>query len=254
VADKRSVQASREADYQYWMKCGLPEEISRFIAGFPNKSDGFVERARRFYNYWLENPDTEEAIHSTWDVLRKNARLATPGMEDPESILSLFLSMPDRPNAEPFTAIYGTRNVDPDEERQRYDKQIEHVRHVKKFFYGSKELRNLLGDASATKNGLKAAVDFRSNSDQFVAIRDALTKLEVLLKEADPFAKYPTKQWASKDRGARIYTSLVADLNRYLAKPQWKALASLANINCPECPVTSDALRQSYNRKTDKTD
>jgi hypothetical protein len=252
---KLSAMSSKEDEYRHWMKCGMPEGIARFIANFPNKeSDPRIERARRFYNYWLENPDTEDTTRKAWEALQKNARPVDPGTKDPESLISLFLSMPDKLTDQAFPLIYGKRNIDPEEERLRYDKKIEHVKQVKKFFLAqSMELRELMTDAGSSQNGHEAARDFRQTLER-AAVYISLSKLEKLLTAVDPFAKYPTKQWSSDDRASHIYIYLVADLNRHLAKPQWKALATLANINCPEVRVTNDALRKSHASKADKAD
>lgn len=231
----------------------IPQVLAAYVAGFnPNgKGRPLVERLGRFQRYAGLSVEHESEVHKAWRQLEQNAK-------DKDSLLNLFIVMPDQPDAQPFPMLYGRRIKSPDEEALDYEQLRKSVEAVIKGTTYRKRNRvtlltpyeQLLNDCSAgTEEAQLAAIKF---AEVATDLERGLHALKRLLAVIDPSAKYLTKQPKAQDAALQTYVILVAQLNRYLVKPRHAALATLASINCPAFPITRERVRKAYERNADK--
>ncbi len=238
---------------------GIPVLILQWAKG-NHMSDVYRNRLKRFTQYYEKHSAEAEKILRAWRAIEKNSR-------SEQELITLFMVMPDKPDSQPYSALYGRRKVGPDAERNRYVKCLRHVRAIEQFcsphgkahqqFY-----RQFLVDACTDQRKVidartgekKMAIDV---AREFLEVEPhfliGLRKLESLLEVLDPGAKYETRHPDSPNAALHTYIYLMASLNRYLERPQHAALALLAGINCPESRITADAIRKSWQRQTDKS-
>lgn len=219
----------------------LPGPIERWVMKLPEGGAARMYRARyqRFIEYWSRDDASAKEVEKNWRIIQSAAK-------SDDDLVSLFLLMPDRPEAQPFTAIYGRRAVDPGEERRRYDKDLDSVRAVIKIISpSSKRFDELMRDGGATDEAVSEASKLRSHN--LAEVMSALRSLERLLEKVDPAAKIPTPHWANEESASKKnYVILCASLNRYLAKPKHAALAFLANVNCPDVSINDQQVRDAW--------
>lgn len=233
----KTMERSNKVDR--WIACGIPAPIAAWCGNLTTsgKSKFYFERIERFANYSTD----PEQVGSDWKAVAGAA-------ESDDSLVSLFMLLPDGPIDQPFSAIYGRRIVDPGEERRRYAGLLECAKTINGLRKNNK-LSELVSDATGTADAAERLYNFREVEGAFF---DGLRKLIDVLEVIDPTAKIPTSHWASPDAAKKNYVILLAGLNRYLKEPKWKALARLANINCPACQITAEALSKAWKNGADK--
>lgn len=222
------------------LSAGIPEPIVAWVSALPEneRSQRYAQRAQRFVDYWRANPNDESAAKA-W------VRVAGSARSD-DSLISFFISFPDQLTTQPFALVFGTRVVDPGEEKKRYAERLKQVRGVLELLdYRHSEFANLLRDAMATGGEVAAATKFRAVAHE---TKKGLGLLADLLAKVDPFAKIQTAHWKAPDAGRKIYIGLVSGQSRHLIKPQWEAIATLANVNLPEGDVSADDLKKHSKR------
>lgn len=218
----------------------LPGPIERWVMKLPDGGAARMYRARyqRFIEYWSRDDASAKEVEKNWRIIQSAAK-------SDDDLVSLFMCMPDRPEAQPFTALYGRRAVDPGEEKRRYDADLDSVRAVIKIISPSgKRFDELMRDAGATDEALSEAAKLRSH--KLTEVMSALRSLERLLEKVDPVAKSLTPHWASESAPRKNYVILCASLNRYLATPKHAALAFLANVNCPDVSINDQQIRDAW--------
>lgn len=228
-----------KSNLSHWVACGIPVQIASWCDSLAEKGKSSVYRDRinRFSNYLLDT----DLLARSWKTIANNAK-------SDEELIRLFMVMPDGPVSQPFPAIYGYRTIDPGEEKRRYDELLK----CAKAIYGLRKYQrfsNFIADATTTEAGSERIVAFREAE---VGFFDGLRKLMSVLEVIDPAAKIPTAHWASVGADQKNYVILLSGLNRYLRTPKWKALATLANINCPSHTVSADALAKAWKNGADK--
>lgn len=195
-------------------------------------------RYRRFTEYWSRDYASAHDLERNWGIIQSAAK-------SDDDLVTLFMCLPDRPEAQPFTALYGRRTVDPGEERRRYDADLDSVRAVIKIISPSgKRFDELMRDASATDEAVSEAAKLRAHN--LPEVMSALRSLERILEKVDPKAKSLTPHWASESAPRKNYVILCASLNRYLATPKHAALAFLANVNCPDVSINAQEIRDAW--------
>lgn len=225
---------------------GVPTPIAQWVSSLPKngKTESYHERFSRFVEYWKRDYERANEIEKAWRAIASSAK-------SDDDLVTLFAVMPDKPEAQLFTAIYGKRAVDPSGERTRYDKDLEAVIQVIALVspHGNR-FDELMSDAQTTEEAFEAAIKLRSLDADLL---HCLIALRTLLEIVDPAAKIPTKHFLNEEIAARKnYVILVASLNRYLSKPQHAALAVIANVNCPGATLNNDQIRKAWNRGADK--
>lgn len=229
----------------------LPEPIEQFVAQLKGSKatdirvmhDPVEERYQRFVQYWKRDYASMEEVEKNWRIIQSVAK-------SDSDLVSLFMLMPDRPEAQPFTAIYGRRTVDPGEENRRYVKDLDSVRAAINIIRPGKRFDELMRDASATDEALSEAAKLRAHN--LTKVMSALRSLERLLEKVDSSAKSLTHHWASESAAMKNYAILCAGLNRYLAKPKHAALAFLANVNCPDVSINAQQIRDAWRHSAGK--
>ena len=206
---------------------GWPQALNEFIDKFPDRSLQQVRRAR-MCAFGVN-------VAKAWHEIEK-------ANKDNESLANVFLLLPDEVTAQPFTAIYGKRVLNPDEESKRYKNAI-------------KAIDLLLPLISANGYGeLSQDMDGGDDKEAWLAAQQLnriqlnvnLRNLRKILEVADPYQKRLSK-YHNEDQAARAtYTKLVAELNRHLRTPKYSALTTLANANCPGCVITADAIKKAW--------
>lgn len=218
----------------------IPRPIERWVMKLPKggAANMYCARYQRFIEYWGRDDASAKGVEKNWLAIQSAAK-------SDDDLVSLFMCMPDRPEAQPFTVLYGRRTVDQGEERRRYDEDLDSVRAViKRLSPSGKGFAELIRDASATAEALSEASKLRSH--KLAEVMSALRSLECLLEKVDPAAKIPTPHWASESAPKKNYVILCASLNRYLAEPKHAALAFLANVNCPGVSINGQQIRDAW--------
>jgi len=229
-------------------EAGLPESLAEYGDMLPKSvktdwTEPLLRRLRRFFDYYINNPD-DDTMQRDWRTIERHSLSSG-------QLKTMFMLFPDKPDIQPFSILYGRRNAEPVQEKERYDEYLQHVIAIEELLSPHGRLyERMLRDASAGPiEAIKASYELAEISCH---LDDGLRKLRTLLKAIDPSAKYLTSHWG--ESGAlTTYIALVADLNRYLNKPKHAALARLANINCPDYPIATEAVRKAWKRNTDKT-
>lgn len=217
----------------------LPGPIEQWIKNLPknDRCNKYHDRYQRFIEFWKRDYASASKVEKDWKVIQAAAK-------SDDDLVSLFMCMSDRPEAQPFTALYGRRTVDPGEERDRYGADLDSVRAVIKIIRPGKRFDELMMDASATDEASSEAAKLRAH--KLTEVMSALRSLERLLEKVDPAAKSLTSHWASESAPRKNYVILCASLNRYLAKPKHAALAFLANVNCPDVSISAQQIRDAW--------
>lgn len=250
----RLLTVPSERNSAYWRDCHLPEPIADYVAEFAKgvraSQRRIMQRARRFREFWENRPEEDTNIKRHWSALTRAA-------VSPEKLQSLFLVMPDKAMRNQFPAVYTTRKVRSADApvaviRKEYAELAKHAQALRTFLVDNdfNGLRALLSDAQATGgDALKRASQLQASKGD---LPGTLRCLEELFKLVDPAAKFPYGKPDAQDAPQQAYISAIAELNRYLSKPQHAALAYVAQINYPSNPVSSDAIRKVWERNADK--
>lgn len=223
-----------------WRAAGLPECIVTWLENPDpyNKGLRYRERAERFATYSSQSYENEKSLVRAWKQLENHAK-------DEGALITIFLTWPDKPDVQPFSAIYGRRTgkyEDPADEEDFYrdlSKKIGAVMSLLK----PNELRKLLSDIPNNEDGRQSLNAYRNMNS--MATKQGLAALRSLLDAADPKAKYLTQQVRSQGAAIKTYTILLAGLNRHLKKPMWAAINTIAAANCPDYLVTKEAIRKA---------
>ena len=216
----------------------IPEAIAEWLKN-PDpygKGNNHRARAKRLRQYAYASFENSERLGKAWNTLEESAK-------DKESLVSMFLLWPDIPVVQPYTAFYGKRAVDHGEEKERYQKLSDKVSDVIALLR-PEPLCQLLADIPGDEAGWSAIRSY--NAMNFGATRTGLAAIRRLLDAADPKNKYLTKQPYSSDAAFQTYIIQLAQLNRYLKKPRYQAIATIANANYSPRSVTADAIRKIY--------
>lgn len=218
----------------------------------------FAARRRRFAEYaWASfeqerEQEQEQELASAWTTVEKSAA-------SENALITLFSVFPDAPDVQPFQGVYGRRRRNASEEKAAYLELREHVAALVEFLTAFDDTRSiprgrvlqLLADCEDGP-AADAAREFRKHLPGVSETLAWLRPLMEALDQADPSAKYLTAHAGSPDAARKSYTVQLACLNRYLVTPQHTALATLARVNCPACPVNAEALRKAWTRGADK--
>jgi hypothetical protein len=231
------------------IEAGIPRQIACWVATIAHhkpKHAG-VERAERFLDFAKQSFENAEKLRKAWSVIEKAAN------PNNDALVTLFIVMPDRPEYQPFSAIYGKRSIPPDAEQERYNDDLKCVRQIIDLLNPHKKrYLNLLRDSSASPEAQRACFEFSPVERDVLS---GLRKLQKVLEVVDPKAKIPTKHWVNEEDAAlKNYVLLVASLNRYLVKPKHAALTMLANINClgEDIAISADQVQKAWGRGADK--
>jgi hypothetical protein len=192
-----------------------------------------------------------EAI-SSWEKIRAHAKTA----DDQRSV---FLLLPDIVTEQPIPGLsFGKRSTEPKYQREKYE-EVAKCAKVIIDFSTSTEFRRLLADQALdadekarlpNQRGAENACQMYPRAGVSAGrMRAHLNWLHEACLGANPYKWYLSKQPLSKDAGLKTCIQLVAQLNRYLIKPQHTALATLANKNLAQedIYITSDAICKAWN-------
>ncbi|CAN0324753.1 unnamed protein product, partial [Phaeothamnion confervicola] len=209
------------------------------------KSASYVERFDRLMKYRAQSPENEAKLDKAMRALEK-AALSLPVSE---SLLSIFMGLPDTADDQPFTGLsYGRRTCDPTAQRDEYLKLASHADALLKFL-GKPGAELHIPKTHDAKTIKSSATEADRLYQAGMGGRRGLIELKWLaaaLRGANPHRWYLTKQPLAEDRARKTYVKLVAGLNRYLSKGQHVALATLANANLPGQKVTPDEIRKAW--------
>lgn len=223
----------------------LPGVVAEWLAAQPRtgKARRYFDRAERFERAWRVSPEAANRLQKAWLTLEREAL-------NEDALLTLFIVMPDAPDDEPFPLVFGRRNVDAKEEKDRYTEMRGHAVALAEFL-GSRAWNHLASDCGATgSEALWYYIKFRNSS---VGIVPALRALASALEHVDPTAKLLNKQATASNRAEQNYLRQIAGLNRYLSRPKHAALSYIAAVNCPDHPVDSNRIQKIWNACEDKT-
>ncbi|MFN4352482.1 MAG: hypothetical protein ACK4F6_16900 [Hylemonella sp.] len=214
-----------------------------------------VRRFRRLMDFRDSSYENQSRLDRAWRTLRDSARSV-------DSLLSLFLVMPDAPSIQPFPALsHGPRALDPAAEAQRYAEIAAHADALRGYFSPSSRLtlERLLADQwrdnappGNTKKRSQKAGEYAEKARniwpdlRFGEVMRGLRWISYACKGADPHQWYLTQQPLAKDAEMQTYAKQVANLNCYLFRAQHSALATLANANAPNHPLDRDRVRKAW--------
>ncbi|MGA3845978.1 hypothetical protein ACI2UC_20365 [Ralstonia nicotianae] len=222
----------------------LPSVIAKWLAALPQtgKSRRYFDRAKRFERAWRDSPDAAEKLLRAWRTLERAA-------VNEDALLTLFIVMPDAPDDEPFPLIFGRRNIDAKEEKDRYMEMRGHAVALAEFL-GSRNWRHLASDCGAT--GGEALGHYSKFRNLSAGIVPALRTLAKALEHADPSAKLINKQATAGNRAEQNYLRQLAELNSYLCSPKHAALSYIAAVNCPDHPIDSNRIQKIWKEREEK--
>lgn len=204
-------------------------------------------RFNRLMDYREQSYKSETDLDRAFSNLSKNAI-------NEDALISIFISLPDAPDAQPFTGLsHGRRVLDPSSEHEKYLEMADHVDALLNFLKPTESrdpLRQLLSDLDP--NGPHGPCAVAANRlwqlGAGAHLKLGLSWLSNALKGANPHKWYLTGQPRAIDAAKQTYLKLIADLNRHLHKPLHAALATMANANFPDGKVTRDQIRKAWNR------
>lgn len=218
----------------------LPAAVVSWLAGLPC-SHARHDRAQRFVDYWMRDSAGVGELERAWSKIERAAL-------SEDALISLFLSIPDAPRAEPYPGILGRRDVDAGEERRRNNASRKHISELRASL-SYEALQRYAADAAASGPGAVQA--YRDLTGQVRELLTGLSALDRMLELIDPTAKVETKHYASPELAQKNYRRAVASLNRFLDKPQHAALSFIAAVNCPDYPVPRNTLSKIWRRSED---
>ena len=222
------------------------------------KSARYVERFQRLMKHRDQSVENTAQLDKAMSALEK-AALSLPASE---SLLSIFMGLPDTADDQPFTGLsYGRRTSDPTAQRNAYLELASHADALLKFLGKPGAVVMLLADqelelgedlhipkthdAKIIKSSAAEASElYQNGTGGHVFIE--LKWLAAALRGANPHRWRLTRQPLAKDAARKTYIKLLAGLNRYLSKGQHAALATLANANLPNQKVTTDEVRKAW--------
>lgn len=234
-------------------------ELKRIREASAKKNDCLISRFDRFVQYRASSYENSEKLDKAVKALTRNAINSPAG----DSLLSIFMGLPDEMDSQPFSALsYGRRVVDPTSERNEYLALASHADALLKFFNKKDLLQKLLADQAnawgeetrlpttkAVTEILEHAWEASGRWQHHAVIgqpRMTLQWLSHALKGTNPHRWYPSRQPLSKDAPRQTYIKLLAELNRHMHRVQHSAIATLANANLPGETVTADELRKAW--------
>ena len=246
----------KSADGDDWM------DLRSYIDGFrapsikvPNPD---VAKFDRLMAYREASDEQERKLDKAWRAVCKYARHS-------DAAMSIFLHLPDNLEVQPFGGLSGgERLLDPTSQRERYMKMAEHADQLIAFLAARSRcdpFYQLLADQdneagwesrlpnSLDAKNIRAHVEAADSAWQFGighTIKRELLWLSHALKGANPHKWYLTKQPQATDAGQQTCAALVADLTRYLTKPQHQALAVLSNANLPAAKLNNEKIRAAW--------
>lgn len=205
-----------------------------------------------------EHEAEQQKIDKAWGLIVKSAI-------NNDAVLGVFLALPDAATEMPYTGLNGgERATDVEHQSKRYGDMAEHAKALLDFLATNKSgdpLQRLFSDLDqevgrldrvpkirdATKmmEHTDQAIQFWQTCAQETGVRVALNFLYHAFSGANPH-KWYAKQPKAKDAAKQVYTVQVAQLNRYLSKPQHSALATIANANVSKLKISSDSIRQAW--------
>lgn len=233
--------------------------IENLRATVKGKNSAHVVRFDRLMKYRADDFEQQKKIDKAWRALSKHSR-------DEDALLSVFLGLPDTVEVQPFTMLsFGKRlSDDPQSARQRYLEMAKHADELLKFLGRTAfadPMSQLLADQDDEDGWLtrlpkeKGAEKMHDHVIEARRMRQLgaghqvkrdLLWLSHALKGANPHKWYLTKKPRARDAGEQTCAALVADLTRYLCKPQHQALAVLGNANLPGAKLTDEKIRSAW--------
>jgi hypothetical protein len=214
-----------------------------------------VQRFDRLMSHRASSYENEQKLDRAWTALRRAARSS-------DSLLSLFLAMPDAPSIQPFPLLsYGPRELDPVAEVRRYAEIAAHADALLQYFspMSKPTLRRLLADqaqdgepSGATEKRNRKAGEYAEKARniwpdlRFGEVLRGLRWISHACKGSDPHQWYLTGKPLANDAAMQTYVKQVAGLNCYLSRVQHAALVTLANANAPSYPLDRDRVRKAW--------
>lgn len=223
------------------------------------KSARYVERFERLMTYRDQSFESAAKLDKAMRALEK-AALSLPVSE---SLLCIFMGLPDTADDQPFAGLsYGRRVIDPTTQRNAYLQLASHADKLLDFLGEPGAVAMLLADqelesneelhipkthdAKIIKSSAAEASELYQNGAGGRHVYIELKWLAAALRGANPHRWCLTKQPLAQDAARKTYVKLLADLNRYLSNGQHAALATLANANLPGQKVTPDEIRKAW--------
>ena len=246
----------KTADSDDWM------DLRSYIDGIRGSSikgpNPNVARFDRLTAYRKVSFDQECKLDKAWRTVCKYALHS-------DAAMSVFFGLPDSLEVQPFAGLSGgDRLLDPTSQRENYLKMAANADKLIKFLATKPThdpFRQLVADQD-TEAGWKSRLPNSPDAQRIhahAAAADALWQrgfghtikcdlrwLSHALKGANPHKWYLTNQLKASDREQQTCAALVADLTRYLTKPQHQALAVLGNANLPAAKLTSEKIRAAW--------
>lgn len=250
---KSGAVASSANDADVWAV--VRERIDAMGNSIRGKGAAEVQRFNRLMDFRASSYENQQTLDRAWRTLSDSARSS-------DSLLSLFLVMPDGPSIQPFPQLsYGPRELDPMAEVRRYAEIAAHADALLRYFspMSKPTLRRLLADqmrgdepSGSTKKRNKKADEYAEKARniwpdlRFGEVLRGLRWISYACKSADPHQWYLTGQPLANDAAMQTYVKQVAGLNCYLSRAQHAALATLANANAPKHALHKDRVRKAW--------
>ena len=246
----------KTADSDDWM------DLRSYIDGIRGSSikgpNPNVARFDRLTAYRKVSFDQECKLDKAWRTVCKYALHS-------DAAMSVFFGLPDSLEVQPFAGLSGgDRLLDPTSQRENYLKMAANADKLIKFLATKPThdpFRQLVADQD-TEAGWKSRLPNSPDAQRIhahAAAADALWQrgfghtikcdlrwLSHALKGANPHKWYLTNQLKASDREQQTCAALVADLTRYLTKPQHQALAVLGNANLPAAKLNNEKIRAAW--------
>ena len=246
----------KSADGDDWME--LRAYIDGFRAPSIKVSNPDVAKFDRLMAYRKVSFKQQCKLDKAWRAVCKYARHS-------DAAMSVFFGLPDKLELIPFDVFSGgERPPNPTLQREQYLKMAEYADELLKFLAATSRrdpFRQLVGDQdneagwesrlpnSSDAKNIRAHVEAADSAWQFGIghnIKRELLWLSNALKGANPHKWFLTKQPKAEDAEQQTCATLVADLTRYLTKPQHNALAVLGNANLPAAKLNNEKIRAAW--------
>ena len=246
----------KSADDDDWM------DLRSYIDGIRGSSikgtDPTVARFDRLMAYRKVGFKEECKLDKAWRTVCKYALHS-------DAAMSVFFGLPDNLTEQPFTGLSaGKKVLYPAPQREKYLEMAAHADKLIKFLATKPThdpFRRLIADQD-TEDGWKSRLPKSPDANRMHAhtvaagalwqygfghtIKCDLRWLSHALNGANPHKWYLTKQPQATDAGQQTYVALVADLTRYLTKPQHQALAVLGKANLPAAKLNKEKIRAAW--------
>ena len=215
-------------------------------------------RFDRLMAYRKVDFENQQTLDKAWRAICKNALHS-------DAAIAVFLGLPDDLEVQQFTGMFGGKKVlDPASQRERYLDMAKHVEKLIEFFAttsANDPFEQLITDQDCSEGWqerlpkTKGAELIHAHAEEARKywqhgmghiIKPSLGWLYHAFKGANSYKWYLTKQPQATDAGQQTCAALVANLTRYLAKPQHEALAVLGNANFPAADLTNEKIRSAW--------